>query len=143
MPAINRSALLPYTQRQLFDLVNDIEAYPDYLEGCVGARILYRGHDLVEARLDLARGGIAQSFTTRNRLRAPEAIELELREGPFEHFAGGWRFEPLGTSGCRVSLALEFSSRQALVGAAAGRLFDGVSSRLVDAVVRRAAQLYG
>lgn len=143
MPVINRSALLPYTQQQLFDLVNDVEAYPSFMEGCVGAKILRCDEESMEARLDLARGGIAQSFVTRNRLRAPEVIELELREGPFEQFAGCWRFQALGEAACKVSLELDFTIRQALIGAAAGRLFERVTGNLVDAVVRRAATVYG
>ncbi|MHA7815329.1 MAG: type II toxin-antitoxin system RatA family toxin [Pseudohaliea sp.] len=143
MPAINRSALLPYSQRQLFDLVNDVEAYPQYMEGCVGARVLHRDDASMEARLDLARGGIAQSFTTRNRLLAPESIVLELKEGPFERFAGRWHFQALGDAACKVTLELDFAMRSTLVGAAAGRLFDRVTSNLVDAVVRRARQVYG
>jgi len=143
MPAINRSALLPYSQRQLFDLVNDVEAYPQYLEGCVGAQVLHRDEATMEARLDLARAGIAQSFTTRNRLQAPECIVLELKEGPFDRFAGRWRFQALGDAACKVSLELDFAVRSSLLGAAATRLFDRVTNNLVDAVVRRARQVYG
>ncbi|KGE04788.1 type II toxin-antitoxin system RatA family toxin [Pseudohaliea rubra] len=143
MPAINRSALLPYTQRQLFDLVNDIEAYPQYMEGCVGAQVLRQDGVTMEARLDLSRGGIAQSFTTRNQLLAPESIVLELKDGPFERFAGRWHFQALGDAACKVSLELDFVVRSSLLGAAAGRLFERVTNNLVDAVVRRAGQLYG
>ncbi len=143
MPAINRSALLPYSQRQLFDLVNDVEAYPQYLEGCVGAQVLHSDDATMEARLELARGGIAQSFTTRNRLWAPESIILELEEGPFERFAGRWHFQALGEAACKVSLELDFAVRSSLFGVAAGRLFDRVTNNLVDAVVRRAGQVYG
>jgi ribosome-associated toxin RatA of RatAB toxin-antitoxin module len=65
MTIIQRSALLPYPAERLFELVNDIEAYPRYMDGCVGARVMRRDEDVIEARLDLARGGIAQSFLTR------------------------------------------------------------------------------
>jgi ribosome-associated toxin RatA of RatAB toxin-antitoxin module len=143
MPSIRRSALLPYTAQQVYDLVNDVEAYPQYMEGCVGARILAHSEGRMEARLDLSRGGISQSFTTLNRLRANEAIELTLREGPFDRFAGHWRFQSLGESACKVSLELDFSVRNGLVGMAAGRLFERVTNNLVDAVARRAQHLYG
>ena len=79
---INRSALLLYPASALFALVNDIESYPQYMDGCVGADVLSRNDDYVEARLHLARAGIRQSFTTRNRLIVPGAIEMELVEVP-------------------------------------------------------------
>ncbi len=143
MTVINRNALLPFSARQLFDLVSDVESYPVYMEGCVGVTVLRAEEHLVEARLDLARGGITQSFSTRNRMLAPEKITLELIDGPFEYFSGRWDFRALGDSACRMSLNLEFAVSSALLGAAASRLFDRVTNNLVDAVGRRAVQLYG
>lgn len=143
MTVINRSALLPYSAEQLFALVCDIESYPQYMEGCVGACILRREADVVEARLDLARGGIRQSFSTRNRLHVAREITLELIEGPFEYFTGRWEFRELGEAACKLSLLLEFSISSRLLGAAAAKLFDRVTNNLVDAVGRRARQLYG
>lgn len=143
MTVINRSALLPYQAQQLFELVNDIESYPRYLDGCVGAEVLNRAEDLIEARLDLAKGGIRQSFSTRNRLVQAREINLELIDGPFDYFAGRWDFLALGDSGCKLSLNLEFNINNGVLGAAASRLFDRVSNNLVDAVCLRARQLYG
>ncbi len=142
MTRIDRSALLPYRAEQLFALVSDIESYPQYMDGCVGAEILRRDESVVEARLDLARAGIEQSFSTRNRASEPHSIELELIEGPFEHFAGYWRFQPLGDAACKVTLRLEFRMRNSLLGAATGKLFESVASRLVDAMGSRANQLF-
>ncbi|MEP5763520.1 MAG: type II toxin-antitoxin system RatA family toxin [Halieaceae bacterium] len=143
MTTIQRSALLPYPAERLFLLVNDIEAYPQYMDGCVGAEILSRGEGVLEARLDLARGGIAQSFATRNRAEPHHRIELELLEGPFEHFAGSWKFQQLGDMACKVSLDLEFTLSSKLLSTATARLFDAVTLNLVDALSRRARHLYG
>lgn len=143
MTVIQRTALLPYPAERLFELVNDIESYPDYMEGCVGAQVLHRDAELVEARLELARGGIAQSFATRNRSLAPHTIELELLEGPFEKFSGRWHFQTLGSLACKVSLDLEFTLNNSLLGAAAARLFASVTTNLVDALSRRARDVLG
>ena len=120
-----------------------MEAYPEYLEGCVGARVIHSDATHMEARLDLARGGISQSFVTSNELTPYERISLRLKEGPFDNFAGVWRFQSLALDACKVSLDLEFTVRSALLGAAASRLIDAVANNLVDAVVRRAGQVYG
>lgn len=143
MTAIHRSALLHYSDRQLYDLVNDVEAYPQYLDGCVGARVIQTDATHMEARLDLSRGGIAQSFTTVNELIPYEEIRLRLKEGPFENLSGSWRFLALGESACKVSLDLDFTVRSSLIGVAATRLIDHMANSLVDAVVRRASQIYG
>lgn len=143
MTRIDRSALLPFPAAQLFQLVNDIESYPQYMTGCVAAEVLRREEDLVEARLDLSQGGISQSFSTRNRNQPPDVIHLELLEGPFEHFAGRWHFQQLGNAGCKVSLNLEFRMSSRLLGLAASKLFEAVAMDLIDSVTRRAGQLYG
>lgn len=140
---IAKSALLPYPAEQLFDLINDIEAYPQYMDGCTAARVLLAEPGLVEARLELARGGITQAFATRNRLERPQLIVMELLEGPFRTFAGRWQFNALAPEACKVSLDLQFELDGKLASLAAGKLFEGVAISLVDSLCRRAHQLYG
>jgi ribosome-associated toxin RatA of RatAB toxin-antitoxin module len=142
MNVIDRSALVPYSTTAMYALVNAIEAYPQFMDGCVGARVLSETEELMEARLDLAKGALRYSFTTRNRLLPPERIELTLVEGPFDHFAGRWEFHPLGEAACKVSLHLEFAMAGRLRSFAARTLFNGVANNLVDALVRRAHSLY-
>jgi len=137
MTIIERSALIPFSVEQIFDLVADIERYPDFLDGCVGAEVRERAADNVVATLRLSRAGVSHSFTTRNILYRPERMELTLVEGPFDHFSGTWRFRALGESACKSHCVLSFNGR-GLVSVAAGRLFDKVAVDLVDAVVTRA-----
>jgi ribosome-associated toxin RatA of RatAB toxin-antitoxin module len=143
MTTISRSALLPHKSQTLFDLVNDIEAYPQYMDGCIGAQILHREEAMIEARLDLARGGITQSFSTRNRMLGTETITLELLEGPFDYLEGRWSFQALGDTACKISLQLEFAVNNTVLGVAAAKLFELVTNNLVDAVGKRAAELNG
>lgn len=140
---IAKTALLPYPAEQLFDLVNDIEAYPQYMDGCMAARILLAEPEQIEAQLQLSRGGITQVFATRNRLLRPQAIEMELLEGPFRSLAGRWQFDALAPEACKVSLDLKFELDGKLASLAAGKLFEGVALSLVDSLCRRAHQLYG
>lgn len=142
MNVIDRSALVPYSATAMYALVNAVEAYPQFMEGCVGARILYETETEMEARLELAKGGLRYAFTTRNRLQPPECIELSLIEGPFDHFSGRWRFHPLSEGACKVTLHLEFNMNGRLRNFAARTLFSGVANNLVDALVQRAHALY-
>lgn len=143
MTHIHRHALLPYAPERLFALVNDVAAYPQYMEGCVGAEVLAADAASMTARLDLARGRIRQSFTTCNRLQPPARIIMELVDGPFESFEGSWEFHPLGDSACKVTLDLRFTMTSRIAGMAAGKLFQSVANHLVDALGARARQLYG
>ena len=143
MTVIERSALLPHTAEQVFDLVADIERYPEFLDGCVRAEIHERSEETVTAALRLSRAGISHSFITRNKMTRPEKIELTLVDGPFDSFSGQWMFRALGDSACKTSLTLHFELTSGLASAAAGKLFDKVALDLIDAVVRRANQELG
>lgn len=140
---IHRSALMLYPAQSMFELVNDIESYPRFMEGCVGAEVLSRTDQLIEARLHLAKAGIRQSFTTRNRLSSSSVIDMELLEGPFERFEGRWSFEVLRDDACKVSLRLAFRLSNSLASRAARQLFESVANGLVEAVCRRARELHG
>ena len=143
MTSIDRSALLPFSAESLFSLVADIERYPEFLKGCVGAEILDSDGDLVTARLALSRGGITHSFVTRNTSLRPEWIALQLVDGPVNHFAGQWAFKSLAPDACKVALTLDFNLKSGLINVAAGKLFDRVAHDLVDAVVKRAHNICG
>ena len=135
---IERSAIVLHSAQMMFDLVNDIASYPDYMDGCVGAEVLFRAEHEVVARLDLAKGGIRQSFTTRNWLSSPEGIEMILEEGPFKRLQGQWRFQALTESACKVSLLLEFEFKSGVAKLAGSKLFTRVANNLVAATTERA-----
>lgn len=143
MTTIQRSALVPYSAQAMFDLVNAIETYPQFMDGCAGAAVIEKTNDTIEARLDLAKGGMRYSFTTRNRLLPPERIEMTLVEGPFDKFQGVWTIQVLGEHACKISLHLEFELAGRLLNFAARKMFDGVANQMVDALVKRAHKLHG
>ena len=140
MTVIERSALLAHPVEQVFDLVADIERYPEFLKGCVGADILKRDDDEVTATLRLSRAGISHGFTTQNRMQRPHRIDLALVDGPFSHFAGHWSFLALGDDACKTTLQLHFELASGIASVAAGKLFDKVALDLMDAIVNRAGQ---
>ncbi len=143
MTHIQRSALVFFTCEQMFELVNDIEAYPDYMDGCVGAEVLERSESELMARLDLSKLGIRYSFTTRNRLEPPAVMEMVLVEGPFKRLSGEWSFIALTDEACKVSLTLDFEFAGSLVARVANRWLDAVANDLVDGLCQRAKYVYG
>lgn len=143
MTRIERSALVMFSAEQMFDLVNDVGSYPQFLPGCRGAEVLFQDENTLEARLDLARAGITQSFVTRNTLQRPERMTLTLVDGPFSRFNGVWSFTPLAEHACKVGFTLEFEASNRLLGAAVAKLFGGIANQMVDAMCERAGKIYG
>lgn len=143
MESITRSALVPYSQQEMFALVSDVDAYPRFLPWCSGAAAVSREGGEVLARIDFQVGGVSKSFTTRNRHVGNEAILMQLVEGPFSHLQGSWRFEPLGDAGCKISLNLEYKFSSKMVSMVTGPVFNKIASSLVDAFQKRAVDVYG
>jgi ribosome-associated toxin RatA of RatAB toxin-antitoxin module len=143
LESITRSALVPYTQQEMFALVSDVDSYPRFLPWCSGAKTLSREGDEVVARIDFAVGSVSKSFTTRNRFVGNEAILMQLVEGPFSHLQGSWRFEPLGDAGCKISLHLEYDFSSKVVSMVVGPVFNKIAHSLVDAFQKRAVEVYG
>jgi len=138
---IRRSAIVRHTPAQMFDLVNDVDAYPRRFTWCAGARVLEREGDALTARLELRIGGLTQAFTTRNTLLPPQRIAIELVEGPFRHLSGAWEFAALGTDGCKVTLALDFEYSGVM--APLMRIgFQKLADRMVDEFCTEAARTY-
>lgn len=143
MVSISRSALLPYPAPLIYALVNDIAAYPQFMRGCLGAEILEQSEHEIVARLELGKAGLRYAFTTRNRLLPPHQMDMTLVEGPFRKLEARWQFTALSDEACKTSLDMQFEFRTGLIDAALGALFEATSKDLVNAVCRRAEQLYG
>ncbi|HID81050.1 MAG TPA: type II toxin-antitoxin system RatA family toxin [Chromatiales bacterium] len=144
MTTINRHALVPYSPGQMFDLVNDVNSYSEFLPWCASSTELSRNEDEVKASIELAKGAARKTFTTLNRIQKNKMIEIRLVEGPFKHLEGFWRFDPLKDGqACKVSLDMDFEFSSKLVSMAIGPVFIAVTNSLVDAFVKRAGEVYG
>ncbi len=146
---VSRSALLPYSAEAVFDIVNDVSKYPEFLPWCSAVDILESNNHEIVAELSVRARGVQQMFTTRNILTPPEKIELQLVAGPFEELSGSWCFKKLGDDeGCRVELLLNFqlSGVRSLLGASFirspfAKVFTGAADKMVDAFCERANAL--
>ncbi len=136
MPRIHRSALVEHPASRMFDLVNDVAAYPRRFSWCEQAQVLEVGGDRMVARLDVGLGSLRTWFTTENRLQRPHRIDMQLHDGPFRRLHGVWEFQPLGESACKVSLTLEFEPATRLLAPVFALGFQGLADRMVDDFVR-------
>jgi ribosome-associated toxin RatA of RatAB toxin-antitoxin module len=142
MASVQKSVLVPYGAEQMFELVERVEDYPQFLPWCSGATILERTPEETLACLDLDYRGVRAQFTTANRGERPERIVIALRSGPFRHLDGTWHFTALG-GGSKVELALRYEFATAVLERLIGPVFGRIAHTFVDAFVRRAEEVYG
>lgn len=139
---IARRALVPYSPEQMFALVHDIEAYPDFLPEITGVKVMERHADMVAAELEISKGPVRERFATRNRLRQPDWMSMELVRGPFKHLHGEWHFTAAGEMS-EIRFELDFEVRgfalKMILEPVVGRMAD----RLVDRFCQRARSVYG
>lgn len=126
----------------MYALVNDVEAYPEFLNWCSGARIIARGEGQLTAELDVGFGGISQSFSTVNTLAPPNKITVSLRNGPFQSLEGAWTFTQAHT-GSTISLVLDFTVVLSPLGFVLSGAFEKIVRSQMDAFIRRARSVYG
>ncbi len=143
MPEVNKSVLVGYSASQIFNLVDAVEKYPEFLPWCSGAEVLFRDDKVLRAAIHIAYRGIKQSFTTENKKCEPHAMTMDLLEGPFRALHGKWRFSDLGGVGCKIEFNLCYEFANGLLEKLVGPAFGYIAGSLVDAFVRRAQVVYG
>lgn len=142
MPKIKRNLLVHFSAQQMYDLVNDVESYHEFLPGCAGGKVLEFNGFTMKASVDIKKGGIAKSFTTCNKLIPGEKIEINLENGPFKYLKGFWLFTPLTDDACKIDFELDFEFSNTLVALAFGRLFEHMANNMVTAFSQRAKVVY-
>ena len=142
MPVVSKSALVHHSAQQMYELVCDFEAYPEFLPWCSGSRLISRTQEQICGELEVSRIGIRQRFSTCNRLVPGERMDIELRDGPFRKLEGGWRFTRQREDASKVELVLDFEFSGKLIDAAFGRAFNQIANSLVDAFCKRADEVY-
>ncbi len=144
MPLISRNALVPYTVEEMYQLVDDIESYPQFLPWCRSTEVITRNDQEVKASIEIAKGALNKSFTTLNRMQPNKVIEVRLVKGPFKRLEGFWRFDALKDSqACKISFDLDFEFESKLIALAAGSIFSQIANTMVDAFTKRAVEVYG
>ena len=142
MKKISRSAIVEHSAQRLYELVEDIESYPQFLPWCLAASARRSGSETI-ATLTVGVGGLRQSFTTRNENRPAESIAMQLVEGPFRSFAAAWRFRALSAAACKVEFSIEYEFASRALAKLLEPLFDRMADTMVDAFTRRADALDG
>ena len=137
----DKSALVPYPASEMYDIVNDVDRYPEFLPWCRSARLLSRTEEQLCGEIEVSKAGVTQVFSTCNKLIPCERIDIELKEGPFRKLHGSWNFTVLRADACKVSLKLEFEFSNVLMNKAFGVVFSQIANSLVEAFCKRASEI--
>ena len=127
----------------MFELVNNIDDYSQFLNWCDSSSILNQSDDQITASVQINQGGLKQSFSTLNTLTPYKSIEMQLLDGPFDELSGEWRFETLGENASKVHLTLQFKFKSMLIDMAVSPIFKKIAKSQLDAFVSRAKDIYG
>jgi len=127
----------------MFELVNNIDDYSQFLNWCDSSSILNQSDDQITASVQINQGGLKQSFSTLNTLTPYKSIEMQLLDGPFDELLGEWRFETLGENASKVHLTLQFKFKSMLIDMALSPIFKSIANSQLDAFVARAKYIYG
>lgn len=142
MQSVKKSVLVPYAASEMFALVDDIEVYPKFLPWCAGARVLDSRESTKTARIDINYHGVRAHFTTDNTNKPSESIVITLKDGPFKHLHGEWRFRALAEDACKVEFDLHYEFANTLIETVVGPVFNHIANTFIDAFVRRAESLH-
>ena len=127
----------------MFELVNNINDYSQFLNWCDSSSILNQSDNQITASVEINKGGIKQTFSTLNTLTPYQSIAMELVDGPFDELSGEWRFEPLGDNAAKIHLDLQFKFKSMLIDMALSPVFKNIANSQLDSFVARAKYIYG
>ncbi|MGR3453339.1 type II toxin-antitoxin system RatA family toxin [Pseudooceanicola sp.] len=147
MPTHSETKVMPYTADQMYDLVADVGAYPEFLPWCAAARIRstrpIEGGEVMEADLVISFKVFREKFGSRVTLwPGQKKIDTEYIDGPFRYMKSNWAFRDVA-GGCEVSFFVDFEFKNAVLRGIIGVVFNEAMQRIVRAFERRAHDLYG
>lgn len=133
---------MPYSAEQMYQLVNQVDDYPKFLNWCSDASILKQTSDQIIASVEINKSGFNQSFTTINTLTPNQRIDMKLKEGMFKQLNGAWVFTKLNDQACKIELSLNFSFSSKILDLAISPIFTSIANSQLDAFVARAKVVY-
>jgi ribosome-associated toxin RatA of RatAB toxin-antitoxin module len=143
MHKVHRSVLVPHSANQMFDLVADVEKYPEFMPWCGGASVQTQDDGGMRASITISFAGMRQTFTTRNTHVYPDRITLELVDGPFSMLHGTWDFQALSPDACKVLFTLEYTFSNRALETLVGPVFNRIATSFIDSFTKRADAKYG
>lgn len=142
MALVEKTVLVGHSAEQMFNLVDRVEEYPEFLPWCGGTSVSPLDGNTVHATVHIDYHHLKQHFTTENVRISPHQIDMTLLDGPFRHLDGSWRFIPLSDSACKIEFRLHYEFSSKLLEKLVGPVFHYIADSFVDAFIHRAEKVY-
>jgi ribosome-associated toxin RatA of RatAB toxin-antitoxin module len=138
MVKVEKVVLVHHSAAQMFNLVDDVERYQEFLPWCGGVDLIERSDASTTATVHINFHRLKQQFTTRNKKRFPDAMDIEFKAGPFKHFEGHWRFIALSDEACKIEFKLSYEFSNVFLSQLISPVFSHIANTFVDSFVARA-----
>lgn len=143
MAEIEKTVLVPYSAEKMFNLVDDVAKYPEFLPWCDGTTAIQKSETITHATVNINYHHVKHSFSTENKRNPPVLIEMTLLNGPFEHLDGHWRFIPLSDEACKIEFRLHYTFSHKILEKLVGPVFHMIANSFVESFIERADATYG
>jgi ribosome-associated toxin RatA of RatAB toxin-antitoxin module len=142
MAQVNKTVLIHHTAEEMFALVDDVKKYPEFLPWCGGVDLIAQDTQSTTATLHIAYHGLRQKFTTENHKTYPSQMDIQLKNGPFKHLEGVWKFIPLNDEACKIEFMLNYEFANGFLEKIIAPVFSHIANTFVDGFVARADVVY-
>lgn len=142
MAQVQKTVLIHHSASRMFALVDDVKKYPEFLPWCGGVDLIKQDDTSTIATLHIAYHGLHQKFTTENHKTSPHLMEIQLKDGPFKHLEGIWRFIALNEEACKIEFMLNYEFANDFLDKLISPVFSHITNTFVDSFVARADKVY-
>ncbi len=142
MAQVQKTVLINHSASRMYALVDDVKKYPEFLPWCGGVDLIKRDELSTIATLHIAYHGLHQKFTTENHKTHPNLMEIKLKDDPFKHLEGVWRFIELNEQACKIEFMLNYEFTNVFLEKIIAPVFSHIANTFVDGFVARANVIY-
>ena len=142
MPTHAEKRILSFTAKQMYDLVADVEKYPEFLPWCIGCRITKREPQKLEADLIIGYKMMQERFRSKVALHPYHLIDVQYRSGPLKYLNNHWKFKELLDAHCEVDFYIDFAFHSSIIQQAMSFFFNEAVKKMIHAFEKRAGEIY-
>jgi ribosome-associated toxin RatA of RatAB toxin-antitoxin module len=142
MAQVQKTVLIHHSASRMYALVDDVKKYPEFLPWCGGVDLIKQDDASTVATLHIDYHGLHQKFTTENLKTFPSLMEIKLKDGPFKHLEGVWRFIELNENACKIEFMLNYEFTNIIIEKIISPVFSHIANTFVDGFVARADVVY-
>jgi len=140
MYTITKKAIVFHSCKSMFELVDSVENYPDFLKWCGSTKIIKRNNEITIAEIQINFKGISQKFTTKNKKKYPNIMQINLIDGPFKMLTGSWIFKEIEKNSCAIEFKVQYEFKNLLIDSIISPVFKYISNTLIDNFIEKANQ---